>query len=184
MSEDLVEKVDQLAINQIADVNSVSEGTIRTEQTNGQSIDVVVSRKFPTDSNSGYSPSVTQKLSKEVTPGLQSPRKRTLSPLRYSNRSQSPGKSVSIQRERTSTQSPERTFILSKSPDRSRIWSQWDLPDHKKECIQDYNIKQMEWLYGKPLGGQVEAALQWYREVWSLRSSNLIGWKLEAAVAS
>ena len=166
MSEVLIDNMEQLDINRTynnASMTPANEGFIDANKA-GQ-IDVTVSRKFPIDSNLG----------------LNSPRRRTLSPLRASyNRSQSPGRITSRQRERTFTQSPERfgrqrersfaqsperSFVLSKSPDRSRIWSQWDMPDKKKNCIQNFNIKQMEWLYGKPLGGQVDSALEWYKEV-------------------
>lgn len=140
MSDDLVDKVISLDINRTAcsaDLTPANDG-------------IDVSQKLPT----------------ENIRGLHSPRKRTLSPIRHiHNRSLSPGKQASRQRERSFTQSPERSFILSKSPDRSRIWSQWDLPDSKKQCIQDYNIRQMEWLYGKPLTGHVETALMCYRQV-------------------
>ena len=161
-----------------------SGSTRQTEQTHGQSIDVHVSRIRPSDYDTGLTSPIAQRFTRDTTgltsptaqrftrdttPGLHSPRKRTLSPIRASvnrGRSRSPDKYSSVQRE-LRTSSPERTFVMSKSPDRSRIWSQWDLPDNKKECLQDYNVRQMEWLYGKPLGGQVETALHWYREVGS-----------------
>ena len=169
MSELLVDNMEQLDINRTinnASMTPANEGLLDTNRA-GQ-IDVTVSSKYPIDSTN--------------TKGLNSPRRRTLSPLRGSfNRSLSPGRMVaSRQRERTFTQSPERlgrhrersfaqsperSFVLSKSPDRSRIWTQWDMPDKKKSCMQNFNIKQMEWLYGKPLGGQVDSALEWYREV-------------------
>lgn len=164
MSELLVDNMEQLDINRTynsATVTPRNEGIIQSENANGQSFDVTVTRKLQS--------------------GLNSPRKRTLSPIRSTyNRSQSPGRITSRQQERTFSQSPERlarqrersfivsperAFVLSKSPDRSRIWTQWDMPDKKKSCIQNFNVKQMVWLYGKPLGGQVENALGWYREV-------------------
>ena len=166
MSEVLIDNVEQLDINRTfnnASMTPANEGLIDKNRS-GQ-IDVTVSRKYPIDSANG----------------LNTPRRRTLSPLRASyNRSESPGRITSRQRERSFTQSPERvgrqrersfarsperSFVLSKSPDRSRIWTQWDMPDKKKSCVQNFNIKQMEWLYGKPLGGQVDSALEWYREV-------------------
>lgn len=97
--------------------------------------------------------------------------KQTINTPRRGRRALSPVKSYSPTRNRSSSNSPrrERSFLRSTSPDklpfrRSTIWSQWEVTKNKgQECLQEYNIKQMTNLYGKELGGKVDAASDWYR---------------------
>ncbi|XP_052803520.1 uncharacterized protein LOC128233738 isoform X1 [Mya arenaria] len=68
----------------------------------------------------------------------------------------------------TSPMRRERSYLRSTSPDKlpfrkSAIWSQWEVNDKGKECLQEYNIKQMTGLYGKDLRGRVDVASEWYR---------------------
>lgn len=99
-------------------------------------------------------------------------RMQTKSSPRRGRRTFSPEKSYSPTYDRSGSISPrrrERSFLRSTSPDklpfrRPTIWSQWEVTNSKnKECLQEYNIKQMTGLYGKELGGKVEAASEWYR---------------------
>lgn len=98
-------------------------------------------------------------------------RKQTKSSPRHGRRAFSPHKSYSPTHDRSTSMSPrrERSFLRSTSPDKlgfrpSKIWSQWEVTkDKEKECLQEYNIRQMTSLYGKDLSGKVEAASEWYR---------------------
>jgi len=99
-------------------------------------------------------------------------RKQTKSSPRRGRRIASPPKCYSPSYDRSMSNSPrrrERSFLRSTSPDklpfrRSSIWAQWEVTKEKnKECLQEYNIKQMTSLYGKELGGKVDAASEWYK---------------------
>ncbi|KAL4229382.1 hypothetical protein ACF0H5_012421 [Mactra antiquata] len=114
---------------------------------------------------------------------------------RRGRRAFSPMKSYSPTRNRSTSNSPrrERSFLRSTSPDklpfrRSTIWAQWEVTKNKgQECLQEYNIKQMTNLYGKELGGKVDAASDWYRENGLNRSKTqmeALEWLSEEAVQS
>lgn len=118
-------------------------------------------------------------------------RKQPKSSPRRGRKTFSPEKSYSPTYDRSTSNSPrrrERSFLRSTSPDklpfrRSAIWSQWEVTkDKNKECLQEYNIKQMTSLYGKELGGKVDAASEWYRNNGLDRSKTqmeALGWLSE-----